>query len=178
MSGQDGSAETRNTPPGEERPTEGGDNPGGAPPDSAGDASPSDPEMACSRAKQFLLKQKEDNIRKIKAGLGDEYLAYDAIVAARKKSFATPHLLSGETADMPELGSFLSNGDGRNLLAHMEVNLGQRRVTSYSFHPTILMCRCPGPHNTRLIAAGLGGPKTQREAIILADQSYPHCAAF
>jgi uncharacterized membrane protein YgcG len=148
---------------------------GGVPPESAGGTPLEEEEedSAFRRAKEFLNRQKEDNIAKIKAGLGDKYLAYDAIVAARRRNLATPHLLGGETAAIPDTGSFLSNGDGRNLLAHMEVNLGQRRVTSYSFNPNTFMCKCQGEHSSRIIAGGRGGPKTQREAIILADQSYP-----
>jgi hypothetical protein len=81
--------------------------------------------------------------------------------------------LGGPTKETPDVGSFMSNGDGRILRAHFEVNLGQRRVVSYSFNPHTLQCLCTGPHATRMIASGRGEKKTVREAIILADQSYP-----
>jgi hypothetical protein len=132
-----------------------------------------EPEKATDRAKAFLAKAKNAAIERIQEELGDKYLSYAAILAARRKDMATPHLLGGKTEEMPDVGSFLSNGDGRILKAHFEVNLGQRRVISYSFNPNTMQCKCPGPHSIRKIASGRGEKKSVREAIILSDQAYP-----
>jgi hypothetical protein len=146
------------------------------PPDGLGgnNGSGNDPTASISdRAKAFLAKEKEAAADRIREELGDKYLAYAAILAQRKKDLSTPHLLGGQKEELPDLGSFMSNGDGRILRTQFEVNLGQRRVISYSFNPGTMECKCNSSHSGRKIASGRGERKTIREAIILADQSYP-----
>jgi hypothetical protein len=130
-------------------------------------------ENIVEKARAFVEKKRQETIGRIKAALGDKCLAYDAIIAARKKDFKAPHLLGGEAAELPDVGSFLGGGDGRILLSHVEVNLGQRRVTSYSFNPTSLSCLCSGSHSIRKIASSRGEYKATREAFLLTDQAYP-----
>jgi hypothetical protein len=130
-------------------------------------------ENIVEKARAFVEKKRLETIGRIKAALGDKCLAYDAIIAARKKDFKTPHLLGGEAAELPDVGSFLGGGDGRILLSHVEVNLGQRRVTSFSFNPTTLSCLCNGSHSIRKIASSRGEYKATREAFLLTDQAYP-----
>jgi hypothetical protein len=100
-------------------------------------------ENIVEKARAFVEKKRLETIGRIKSALGDKCLAYDAIIAARKKDFKAPHLLGGEAAELPDVGSFLGGGDGRILLSHVEVNLGQRRVTSFSFNPIMFVQRQP-----------------------------------
>jgi hypothetical protein len=148
------------------------------PPDGLGDGNGDirekrDEQSISDRAKAFVAKEKEAAADRIREELGEKYLAYAAILAQRKKDLVTPHLLGGKTEQLPDLGSFMSNSDGRILRTHFEVNLGQRRVISYSFDPSTMECRCRSGHSSRKIASGRGEKKTVREAIILADQAYP-----
>jgi hypothetical protein len=124
------------------------------------------------RARAFVEKQMEEATQKLRQELGDKQLAYDAMLAVRKKDLATKHLLGGEQAATPDVGSMVSTADRRLLRTHLEVSVGQRRATTTNFDPQRMTCNCAGQHSSYKMAGG-GGYRAGREAILLADQSYP-----
>jgi hypothetical protein len=126
------------------------------------------------RARNFINKQKEDAIARIKDGLGDKLLGYEAVLETRRRDLATKHLLGSQPEPTPDVGSMISTGDMRLLAVKMEVSMGQRRVVTTSFDPASMTCYCSGPHSEYKIAGG-GGVRTGREAIMLTDQAYPAC---
>jgi hypothetical protein len=124
------------------------------------------------RARAFVEKKLEESVQILRKDLGERQLGYEAVLAIRKRDLATKHLLGGEPAAMPDVGSFVSTADRRLLKTTLEVSVGQRRATSTSFDPQRLTCHCLGPHNGFKLAGG-GGYRAGREAILLTDQAYP-----
>jgi hypothetical protein len=125
------------------------------------------------RARAYVEKKQEEAALNLRKDLGDKQLAYEAVLAVRKRDLGTKHLLrDGEMVAMPEVGSMVSNADRRLLRTTLEVSVGQRRAMSTSFDPQRLTCHCSGPHNGFKIAGG-GGYRAGREAFLLTDQSYP-----
>jgi hypothetical protein len=124
------------------------------------------------KARDFVEKQMEEARLKLRRELGDKQLAYDAILAARKKDLMTKHLLDGEPATTPDVGSMVSTADRRLLRTTMEVSVGQRSATTTNFDPQRLTRNCAGPHSSYKMAGG-GGYRAGREAILLTDQAYP-----
>jgi hypothetical protein len=144
---------------------------GAAPPNGGGESSEGD---IVERARNFINKQKEEAIAKIKEGLGEKLLGYEAVLETRRRDLTTKHLLGGQPEPTPDVGSMVSTGDMRLLAVKMEVSMGQRRVVTTSFDPVAMTCYCSGPHSQYKIAGG-SGVRTGREAIMLTDQAYPAC---
>jgi hypothetical protein len=124
------------------------------------------------KARAFVEKQMQEARLKLRKELGDKQIAYDAILAARRKDLVTKHLLGGEPAATPDVGSMVSTADRRLLRTTMEVSVGQRRATTTNFDPQRLTCNCDGPHSSYKMAGG-GGYRAGREAILLTNQAYP-----
>jgi hypothetical protein len=92
-------------------------------------------EGMAERARAFVEKKMEEAVQNLRKDLGERHLAYDAVLAIRKKDLVTKHLLGGVPAAMPDVGSFVSTADRRLLRTTLEVSVGQRRATSTSLTP-------------------------------------------
>jgi hypothetical protein len=125
---------------------------------------------AMMRARVYLAKVREEEVARLKAGLGNKLLDYEAILAARLRDLATPHLLDSPAAAAPDVGNMLSTGDGRLLNVWLDINMAQKLVTTASFNPDTMRCYCSGPHSRFRIASTGGGQRPGKEAFLLTDQ--------
>jgi hypothetical protein len=91
------------------------------------------------------LEQLEVAKADVAAGLGDKILTYEAILVANVNECKQELLLGGGVAAAPDLGSFISTGDGRLLATKLVLSMGQKKAWSYSFDPGNLKCVCGQP---------------------------------
>jgi hypothetical protein len=103
----------------------------------------------------------------------EQLLAYEAILADKKKKLAVQDLIGGGTVPVPDVGRMLSNGDHRLLAAQLNISLGQQRIATYSFDTTTMQCLCKGEHNAAKIAAAANETRGGMEAFVLTDQCFP-----
>jgi hypothetical protein len=117
------------------------------------------------KARERLEKERADGVEKLRAALGGRALAYDALLEARKRALLVPNILGGDEGQLPDVGTMLSNADGRILKTSMDVNIGMQKTRTASFEKGAgsLKCLCKKTHS--------GGDG--RVAIILADQAVP-----
>jgi hypothetical protein len=128
-------------------------------------------EHIANRVRAYLSQQRTAAAAKLRSALDDKVLGYDAVLAAKRRILEVPHLLGGEAAAAaPDMGSLLSNGDGRTLDVIMDISIGQNKVVT-SFVDSYWRCLCRAEHSGEVLAGRSGGDG--RAAIILADQAYP-----
>jgi hypothetical protein len=95
---------------------------------------------------QYLDKQKDENIAKIRQRLGDRALTFDTILAARTRQLQIPNLLGGDSKFCTSVGTMLSEGDVRLLRANLETSIGQQKTVTSSFDTARMQCLCEAPH--------------------------------
>jgi len=85
--------------------------------------------------------------------------------------------LSGKYPKRPVLtGQFFVDGDTRENIAVVDLNMELKRATSYSFSPGTMECACCGKFLRRAGASGAGaeaGGNFPRQTFILTDQNFP-----
>jgi hypothetical protein len=119
------------------------------------------------------LERLEAAKAEVAAGLGDKILTYEAILVANVNECKQELLLGGGVAAAPDLGSFISTGDGRLMATKLVLSMGQKKAWSYSFDPGNLKCMCVGSHNVWPLATARGESRGGPEVVILADQCCP-----
>jgi hypothetical protein len=104
-----------------------------APPRAAASSKPSDDPDVIIRARDFIRASREKKAKAITDSLGEDYLAYTAIKKANANTHKLMDLKTGKFSKMPELGSMITQLDGRMCLADVHVVLGQNQTWTYSF---------------------------------------------
>jgi uncharacterized membrane protein YgcG len=133
-----------------------------------------DPYAVTERAMQAMEQKRAGQVEKLSSRLGDRVLAYDAILAERRRRLAVQGLM-GEPGpvEVPDVGSMVSNGDQRLLATNLEINLAQQKVVTASFNPATMLCKCDAPHAKKKLATFRHEEKGGMEVIFLTDQSFP-----
>jgi hypothetical protein len=72
--------------------------------------------------------------------LGEKLLTYDAFLMASGRDLQQKNLLESYVLSKPDLGNFLSMGDGRLMGAKLEMSLGQKQGKLFSFTLSDLKC--------------------------------------
>jgi hypothetical protein len=127
-----------------------------------------------ARASRDMAKKREVQSGSLREKMDPEQLlAYEAILAEKRKRLTVRDLIGGRPVEVPDIGSMLSNGDHRLLAAQLNISLGQQQVTTYSFNTDTMQCLCKSEHNTLKMAATGGETRCGREAFLLTDQCFP-----
>jgi hypothetical protein len=91
------------------------------------------------RASRNMAKKREVQPSNLRERLEPEQLlAYDAILAEKRKKLAVRDLIGGRVVEAPDVGSMLSNGDHRLLAAQLTSAWG----SSKSPHTASTLIRC------------------------------------
>jgi hypothetical protein len=126
------------------------------------------------RTKAFLEKAHRQNVSSIREQLGEDYIVYDAINAAKIKASTVRNLTAGGAFRAPAIPGFVELGDTRILSTRLTLDLSSKKVISTSFNYEWKCLNC-GPHggSEAFKVRGVADSSGHRQAVILADQSFP-----
>jgi hypothetical protein len=111
---------------------------------------------------------------RLRKAIGNKVLAYDSVLDERQRRLVVPNIIGGVEVAMPNVGTMLSGGDGRLLLTHLDISIGQQKTVSATFNTDngVLRCLCSRSHeNGGGGASGIG--QDGRTVFVLADQAIP-----
>jgi hypothetical protein len=107
------------------------------------------------------------------AKLSISRLEYEAILRVNRESLA-PMQPDGTRGPAPNLGSFTSTQDMRQVTAGMRLNLQMKKTALTSFNINTQRCFGCSGHDEQVIWRKKGASTPlQREVLVLTDQSYP-----
>jgi hypothetical protein len=127
------------------------------------------------RTRQFLEKAKEKTIEGVKARMGKDSLIYEAISSSNARSTMAANLLGKYKIPAPKTTGFLDLADGRVMSGGLQLDMANKRVVCTSFNADWTCFRCPAHSEPALKMRGAADSSGHRQAIILADQSFPAC---
>ena len=126
------------------------------------------------RAGALIQQRREANHRLARDSLGDRLEAYETVKNLVARTGGVP-ILKGGTSPAADVGSYISNGDGRISRVLFTPNFAGRKNVTYSFDAGKLRCAsCVLDPGHRMFNMA-GGPEGGREVVFLTDQAYPAC---
>jgi hypothetical protein len=127
-----------------------------------------------NKVKNFLDRAKEKSVAEIKSRMARDTLIYEAISASNVRATVTYNLLGHNKMSSDQVQSFVELGDGRIMSGGMQLDMANKRIVSTSFTSEWKCLRCP-QHTMEpaLKLRGAADSSCHRQAIVLADQSFP-----
>jgi hypothetical protein len=117
------------------------------------------------------------DVASLKAELTDalgDVLTYKAVSAAAKNKLTANDITTGESTQLPDVGTFLSFLDGRLRAVEVDVNFARKQAWTYSFDSKTMACRRCSMHKDRVPFPRRGrGGQGGRQVIWLGDHTIP-----
>jgi hypothetical protein len=132
-----------------------------------------DPDVI-AKARDFIKASREKKAKAITDSLGEDYLAYTVIKKANANKHKLMDLKTGNFSKLPELGSMITQLDGRMCLADVHVVLGQNQTWTHSFMVRTMECiGCTAHLNYTPFPRRGSNVRGGRQLVWLTDQSMP-----
>jgi hypothetical protein len=113
-------------------------------------------------------------VEEIKVRMGEDYMCYSSIAGLVKKASEAPDLLGGTKKAAEMCRGLVEIGDGRILSGGLQLAISTKRIVCTSFDRDWKCLRC-GTHGQEpaFKIRGVANSNSPRQAVILADQTFP-----